>query len=285
MAADSTTTVIGREYLRVSHDKSGRARSVTEQHDDNERAGKQHGFTLNGEAYSDVSVSASRFSRKIRGDFARLLADLEHDRFGAGVLVLWESSRGSRRVGEWATLVDLLQDAGVKVHVTTHGHTYDPSNPRDRRTLMEDAVDSEYESGKASVRIARALAANAVAGTPHGKTPFGYKRVYDVLPSGRRVLAGQEPDETEAPVVRELLARLRKGHSLKAIARDFEARGIRTRTGKVFSPEHLRDVALRPAYGGYRTHRPGSSAGGAYTGPLPAGPNAAWPPLVDTETF
>jgi site-specific DNA recombinase len=284
-AADSTTTVIGREYLRVSHDKSGRARSVTEQHDDNERAGGQHGFSLNGEAYSDVSVSASRFSRKIRGDFARLLADLEHGRFGAGVLVLWESSRGSRRVGEWATLVDLLQDAGVKVHVTTHGHTYDPANPRDRRTLMEDAVDSEYESGKASVRIARALAANAAEGRPHGKTPFGYKRAYEVLPSGRRVLAGQEPDETEAPVVRELLARLRKGHSLKAIARDFGARGIRTRTGKVFTPEHLRDVALRPAYGGYRTHKPGSSAGGAYRGPLPAEPNATWPPLVDAETF
>src|SRR5258708_21653878 len=141
-----TTPVIGREYLRVSHDKSGRARSVTEQHDDNDRAGEQHGFTLNGEAYSDVSVSASRFSRKIRGDFARLLAALEHGRFGAGVLVLWESSRGSRRVGAWATLVDLLQDAGVKGHGTTHGHTYDPANPRDRRTLLEDAADPPREA-------------------------------------------------------------------------------------------------------------------------------------------
>lgn len=283
--AHSTSTVIAREYLRVSHDASGRARSVTEQHDDNQRAGEQHGFTLNGEAYKDPGISASRFSRKIRGDFARLLADLEHGRFGASVLVMWESSRGSRRVGEWATLVDLLCDAGVKVHVTTHGRTYDPSSPRDRRSLMEDAVDSEYESGKASARIARALAANAAEGRPHGKVPFGYRREYEVLPSGRRVLTGQVPDESEAPVVRELLGRLRKGHSFRAIARDFAARGITTRTGKPFTAEHLRDVALRPAYGGYRTHKPGSKAGGAYTGPLPAEPNAGWPPLVGAETF
>jgi DNA invertase Pin-like site-specific DNA recombinase len=285
MDSSTAAPVIAREYLRVSLDKSGRARSVTEQHDDNDRAGQQHGFTLNGEAYSDVSVSASRYARTVRGDFARLLTDLEHGRFGADILVLWESSRGSRRVGEWATLVDLLEDAWVRVHVTTHGRTYDPANPRDRRTLMEDAVDSEYESGKASARIARAMAANAAEGKPHGKTPFGYRRRYEVSPSGRRMLAGQEPDDAEAPVVRELFARLRQGHSLRAIARDFEARGIRTRTGKVFIPEHLRDLALRPAYGGYRVHRPGNKDGGTYTGPLPAEPNADWPALVDSQTF
>ena len=55
----TATPAVAREYLRVSHDSSGRARSVTEQHDDNERAGGQHGFALSGEAYSDVSVSAS----------------------------------------------------------------------------------------------------------------------------------------------------------------------------------------------------------------------------------
>src|SRR5258708_39426455 len=90
-----TTPVIGREYLRGSHDKSGRARSVTEQHDDNERAGEEHGVTLNGEAYSDGSVSAARFSRKSRGDCARLRARLEHGRSCAAVLELWGSSRGS----------------------------------------------------------------------------------------------------------------------------------------------------------------------------------------------
>ena len=277
--------VTAREYLRVSQDRSGRARSIEEQHDDNERAGERHGFRLNGEAYSDVSVSASRFSRKVRGDFARLLADLQTGRFGAQILVIWESSRGSRRVGEWATLVDLLQDAGAKVHVTSHGRTYDPANHRDRRTLMEDAVDSEYQSGKQSVEIARALAANAEHGLPHGRILYGYRRQYRVLPSGRRELVAQLRDEAEAPNVEELFRRLYEGHSLHAIAADWKRSGIRTRTGKVFTPQHLRDMALRPAYGGYRTHIPGASAGGVYRGPLPANPNAAWPALVDRTVF
>src|SRR6266567_9558500 len=98
------TTLKGREYLRVSQDRSGRARSVEEQHDDNMAAGQAHGFTINGEAYADVSLSASRYATKVRGEFRELLADLEHGRFGADVLVLWESSRGSRKVGEWVTL-------------------------------------------------------------------------------------------------------------------------------------------------------------------------------------
>lgn len=274
----------GREYLRVSQDRSGRARSVEEQHDDNLRAGEQHGFSINGEAYSDVSLSASRYATKVRGDFARLLSDLEHGRFGADVLVLWESSRGSRRVGEWATLIDRLQDAGVLVHVTTARRTYDCAVARDRKTLLEDAVDAEYASDKASDAILRAAAATAARGEPHGRIPYGYRREYAVSDRGRRLLVGQFPEPAEAAVVMELFDRLRHGHSLKAIARDFDIRGIRTRSGKAFDAQHLRDLALRPAYGGLRTHQPGNR-NGRYQGPLDGAVTSTWPALVDAETF
>jgi site-specific DNA recombinase len=277
----TTTPLQGREYLRVSQDRSGRARSVEEQHDDNLRAGEAHGFTINGEAYSDVSLSASRYATKVRGDFARLLADLEAGRFGADVLVLWESSRGSRRVGEWATLVDNLEDSGVLVHVTTHGRTYDCANARDRRTLLEDAVDAAFQSDKASAAILRAAAATAARGEPHGRTPYGYARTYDAK---TRKLIAQEPEPAEAARVRELFARLRKGHSLRAVAGDFAARGVTTRTGKPFTAQHLRDMALRPIYGGYRIHTPGNR-NGRYCGSLDGAVTATWPPLVDAETF
>ncbi|MEO7194767.1 MAG: hypothetical protein ABIZ05_08090 [Pseudonocardiaceae bacterium] len=55
---------------------------------------------LGEDSYRDESVSASRFSRKVRGGFDALIVDLEADRFGAQVLMIWESSRSSRRVGE-----------------------------------------------------------------------------------------------------------------------------------------------------------------------------------------
>lgn len=260
---------LAREYLRVSADRSGRQRSVEEQHTDNEQAAKTAGLTL-AEPYREANgISASRYSRKTRDAFARLLADLESDTFGAGVLMLWESSRGSRRAGEWVTLLELLEERGVRVHVTTHGRTYDPAVARDRRSLLEDAIDSEYESSKVSARVTRAAAASAAAGRPHGVPPFGYQRVFDER-TGR--LINWEPHPDEAPVMVELFDRLRRGHSFRAIARDFEARGIVNRSGTPFAPAHLRSNAVKVAYCGQRTHR-GEVLDGT------------WPALVSVADF
>src|SRR3954466_6070953 len=103
MTTTASATRTAREYLRVSMDRSGRARSVDEQHSDNRVAADEHQVTL-GEAYTDHSVSASRYTTKTRDDFDRLLADLRGGTFSADELWLWESSRGSRRVGEWVDL-------------------------------------------------------------------------------------------------------------------------------------------------------------------------------------
>lgn len=262
------TTTTAREYLRVSLDKSGRERSIDEQHDDNRRDAEAHGWTL-GEPYRD-RASASRYAKNGRNGYDRLIADLEADRFAADVLVIWESSRGSRRVSEWARLIDLCEDRGVLIHVTAHGRTYDPTNYRDRATLHEDATDSERESGKISSRVRRALDANGVAGTPHGRVPYGYVRRYDER--NRRLIA-QEEQPAEAAIVRELFDRLRRGHSLRSIAADFERRGVRNHSGRPFSTQHLRAIATRATYAGDRIHHDKVAGKGT------------WPALVDRETF
>lgn len=253
----------------MSQDRSGRQRSVDEQHEDNQRAAAAHGMAL-GEPYREKNgVSASRYSSKTRDAFGQLLADLETGAFGAEVLMLWESSRGSRRVGEWLTLIELCEECGVKVFVTTHSRLYDPANPRDRRSLLEDAIDSEYESNKMSARSARAAAAGAAAGRPHGRCPYGYQRVLDPR-TGR--LATWEPDPVEAPVVVELFERIKRGHSLRGVAKDFDGRGIVNRSGRPFTAPHLRDMLRKVLYTGRRTHR-GEVLDGT------------WPPLVSEEIF
>ncbi len=65
------------------------------------------------------AVSAPRYSTDVRDDFDRLMADLRGGEFGADVLVLWESSRGSQLVLEWVTMLDLLEQQGILVFVTT----------------------------------------------------------------------------------------------------------------------------------------------------------------------
>jgi DNA invertase Pin-like site-specific DNA recombinase len=275
-----------REYLRVSHDKSGRMRSTDEQHADNVTAAETHDWRLDAPYLEPTAVGASRRSNGQRRDFAKLLADLERDRFAADVLILWEPSRGSRRVSEWAALLEACETRRVLIYVTSHGKLYDPANPRDRRSLLEDAVDSEYEVERLSQRVTRTMAANAADGRPHGPTPFGYLRRYD--PQTRRLIA-QEPHPGEAPAVRELFDRLEAGHSLRSIALDFEQRGIRTRRGKPFSSQHLRAIALTPTYGGLRAYHPSAAnkTGGHCRGLAGARSvvDAQWPALVPRAMF
>lgn len=277
----------GREYLRVSFDRSGKEKSQGEQHDENVAAASSLGITSFGKPYNDTG-SASRHARRTttRDDFDRLSADLESGHFAADVLVMWESSRGSRKVGEWDALLDACEAAQVSIMVTTHHRVYDPSNPRDRRSLLEDAVDSAYESDKTSMRVKRSMAKLAADGHPHGVTPFGYLRTYHPL---TREFVSQDEHPDEAPIVKELFERLASGESLTAIARDFEQRGVRSRgtekrPGRPFAAQMLRQMALSPVYAGQRVHSPIERGRAHSDGPVTIY-DAKWPPLIDDATF
>lgn len=275
----SQKTVVAREYLRVSKDSSGVSRSTDQQHEDNVRAAEENGWNL-AAPYADLG-SASRYAVKKRGGFAELIQDLAEDAFSADILLLWEPSRGSRDVGEWVGLLKLLADRQVRLHVTSHRRTYDPENHRDWRTLVEDATDSEYESRKTSSRLRRDMAANAQAGRPHGRPVLGYRRVYDPK-SGR--LLGQEPDPEVAGRIQDMFDRLRRGESIKSIARAWAAAGYLNGAGKPYDHAFITRLARNPQYAGYRIHEPGRKGG-----QLPSGKakliEAAWEPIVDRETF
>lgn len=243
----------GTEYQRVSKDASGIERSNDEQHDDNVAGAADEDITLIGTPYRD-KARASRSSKAKRVDFDALLADLRADTFDADVLVMWESSRGSRRVGEWCTLLDLLEDRAKLVYVTTHRRVYDPTNPRDRRTLLEDAVDSEYESGKSALRIGRSMRANATNGERHGgRRAFGYKA------------EGNELEPAEAEIVRECVRRVLGGESVRAIAADLNRREITTSAGNTWHPGPLRNMLAGHRIAGIRTHHGVVVAKGLWT--------------------
>jgi DNA invertase Pin-like site-specific DNA recombinase len=266
-SAAPTATIRAAQYLRVSLDRSGHARSTDEQRADNERAvAEQPGWTL-VETYRDDNRSASRYARKVREDYARLLGDLERGAFD--LLILWESSRGSRKVSEWCRLIELCQERRVQVYVTSHGRSYDPANERDERSLLEDAVDSQYESGKVSKRVKRSAASNARDGLPHGRIPFGYERIYD---ERTKRLVEQRPMPAEATEVRGIFEQIAAGVSLRAIVADLTERGVPTRTGAPWGSQTVRQIALNLTYLGKRTH----------LGTVTSG---VWPPLVNEETF
>lgn len=279
--AISAGQLLAREYARVSRDKSGREKSIDEQHDANTAAVERQGWTM-GDPYSDVG-SASPWARKARGDFDQLVADLEADRFGAQILVLFASDRGSREVGEWSRLLKLLDVRAVQVFVTTHDRLYNPRIRRDWKTIIEDAVDAEDYSRKLSETVLRASSAAAADGEVWGPVPYGHRRQYNPRTGD---LVCQEADPVESPVVAELIDRLYEGQSLMSIEKNFDARGLRSRSGKKLSAQYLREIALNPAHSGLRVHDPERWR---HKTRLPWRTESAtvvkavWPAIVDTE--
>lgn len=277
------TVRLFREFLRVSKDRSGREKSPTQQHADHVRDAEANGFGLHGSPYREIG-SASKYNPKERDEFPRLIADLRAGRFGADGLAMWEGSRGSRKVSEWALLLDLLAEGRKLVWVSTHRRMYDPLNPRDRRTLLEEAVDAEYESGKSSERLRRDAADRAAEGAPGGRLSWGYRSVYDER-SGR--LVRREPDwESGRPeLVNELFDRFVAGTPLSRIERDWAAKGIVNGKGAPFRSVDLRHMLRNRTYIGERVHIPGRQTRWWKARDAAIMTTGQWEPIVDRAVF
>ncbi|WP_200309439.1 recombinase family protein, partial [Streptomyces adelaidensis] len=215
--------------------------------------------------------------------WARLVADLESGAFAEDVLILWENSRYSRKTSEWLRLMELCEEHGKKIFITSDGRLYDLTHWKDRRNLREDASDSETESDKVSMRNCRTSGAQAEQGRPHSRPPHGYMSQYDET-TGKLVNWVENPAESAVP--KALFKGLREGKSYRRIARELEAAGHVNRSGRPFTDEHLRTMSLRPTYGGYRKHTPRSRGRSFQAQQVETNLyEATWDALIDRETF
>ncbi len=281
-----------REYLRVSKGKGRTARSIRDQHTDNLEAEEEYGPWTWGEPYQDTG-SASKYARKVRDDFEKLVADLRSGEFGepGDVLVLWEIARLARETGRGVEIVDLCEEQGYLIHITSHERTYNPRNYNDRHELISGIADAEREVRRLSKRTLRGLNSAAKEGRPQGTLSFGYARDYEVVDRRPRPVA-QYPDKHEGPLMAELFVRVAgvddnqwgmaegegvpllytnavaeggdlKPEAMYALSKEWEKRGIVSRDrvvdgehvpGIPFSPSSLRSMLKRPAYAGLRKH-------------------------------
>lgn len=271
----TTTTALraAREYLRVSKGKGRTARSIDDQHTENVASSDEFGPWTWGTPYADTG-SASKYATKARDDFDRLLADLTSGEFGrpGDVLVLWEISRLSRETGKGVAIVDLCEAHGYLVHITSHERPpYNPQNYNDRHELISGIADAEKEARRLSARVLKGTNGALSRGEGHGICPFGYARDYE-LKDGRPRPVRQYEEEHEAPLVRELFARVHAGKSIKSVADDWKLRGITSRSGVPFSRQTLRNMLTRVVYIGLRMHK-GQTV------------KASWAGIVEPEVF
>ncbi|MDQ0283802.1 recombinase family protein [Rhodococcoides fascians] len=254
-------------YTRVSSDPSGRGRSVGEQEAECREVCAREGWDV-AEVLTDNDTGASRWSGKNRPAYR----DLERALQPGDVLVTWEASRAQRDLKAYVQLRDLCAERGVLWSYS--GRTYDLTRGDDRFTTGLDALLSEKEAEQTRERVLRGVRANAAAGKPHGKLPYGYRILRD--PETGESMT-RVPDEVTAPHVREIVRRLLEGEALYAICKDFDARGIpgprpdREGNAVKWNPITMRKIAESPTYAALRVHK------GAVTGP------ATWEPLISQD--
>jgi DNA invertase Pin-like site-specific DNA recombinase len=250
---------------KIKRDGDNRVRSTSEQREENRAEIDANGW-LAAADYEDTE-SASRFARREREDWLRLLEDIENDRLD--VVVLWEPSRGSRELEDWIAFLRRCREHDVLIHVTIHNRTYDVlRNARDWRSLAEDGLDAAWESEKTSERVKRHLKANKEAGMPHGIVKYGFRRVY----APNRALLGQEPVPEHAAVVREVITRIANGDPISVIRDDLNRRGIPSAQGLGWQRKQVARMATCEAYIG-KIRVDGELI------------DARWPAIVDEDVF
>lgn len=251
MPRHPSAALVAVRYNRVSDDKRKLSRSVPEQDELGLAATAANGW-IDGGAYSDPDMSASRFATKERPDWAKLADDV----LPSGkvhVLILWEPSRGSRLLSTWALLLETCQRLGILVHITSHDETYDLSKPRHWKTLADDGVKAVYDSEETSQRVRRGLAGHAAAGKPTGHVLYGYRRHYD--PETREFVE-QVIDEEKAAVVRECADWIAAKKPVLALVTHLHEKGVRApRGGEWWSTFALKNMVLNPGYLGKRVHQ------------------------------
>lgn len=229
-------------YARRSRVSDNQA-SVTDQVERGQEVIDASGWQL-GEILNE-EVSASRYARKDREAWPVLLEAIEAGK--VGVLVLWESSRGDRKLAEWARLLDLCRDMGTLIHVISHERTYDLRNHRDWKTLASEGVDNDHFSQRLSADVRRGKLGGARRGRPQGAPSYGYQVRYDER-TGRP--AGWDIIEGEDAVVRRIVRDIGAHVPRKRVTRELNADGIPSPTGGEWVTDTVRAIAGNPSYAG-----------------------------------
>jgi DNA invertase Pin-like site-specific DNA recombinase len=215
-----------------------------------------HGWEI-VEVFKDDDRSA--YSGKRRPGFEALLDAIKAGDVNA--VVAWSPMRLIRNPRILEDFIDLLD--AHRVEVATHmAGLYDVSTSGGRLVARVVGATAKHESEEKSERLRLKMAQKRDAGEwLGGSRPYGYEK------------DGVTPNPAEAAIVVEMVSRIAAGETLTGITVDLNARGVRTATGKRWSPANVRRTVLRPRYIGHAEHQ-GEDIGAA-----------GWPALVDEATW
>lgn len=229
-------------YCRISDDRVGAGLGVARQEADCRERASVLGWHVVG-VYVDNDLSA--YSGKARPDYLRLLGDLRSGRVNA--VLAWHTDRLHRSPRELEEFIDICETKSVLVETVKAGPV-DLSTPAGRAVARTLGAWARYESEHKAERNKRKALELAQAGrySGGGLRPYGYNKDHLSI------------CVAEAAVIKEAVRRVLAGEVVSAVADDFNARDIKTASGKAWRAETLKRMLVSGRLSGQRDHQPRS---------------------------
>ena len=179
----------------------------------------REGWRLRPDPFDDGGFSGGSMERPA---LQRLLERVR--RREIDVILVYKVDRLTRSLADFAKLVELFDDYEVSFVSITQ--SFNTTTSMGRLTLNVLLSFAQFEREVTGERIRDKIAASKKKGLwVGGVVPFGYRLVDHRL----------VPDEAEAPLVREIFVRYLRLRSIRLLAAELDAAGIRTRPRRLSS--------------------------------------------------
>src|SRR5438552_3817159 len=248
-------TVRAAVYARISKDDEGDALGVKRQERDCRALAARKGWEVDV-VFIDDDVSAYTVGK--RPAYGQLISAIV--RGDVDAVIVYDLDRLHRHPAELETFFQTCDRAGLRRLASVSGDVDLASNDGQFLARIMGAV-AKKSSDDTSRRLKRKKEELAEGGQPAGShRAFAYE------------IDGRTIRKDEAKLLREAAQQVLRGESLTAIAKRWNAAGIRSGRGAEWSATTLRSVLTSPRQAGLRVHR------GEIVG------TADWPAVLDRAT-
>jgi site-specific DNA recombinase len=225
-------------YARISEDRGGEGLGVKRQEADCRALAEQHGWEA-VEVYTDNDTSA--YKGRPRLAYRQMLEAIKAGSIKA--VVSWHPDRLHRSPVELEEFIDIIEASRVKVQTVTAGE-YDLSTPTGRMQARIVGAVARQESEHKAERIRRKQKELAEQGRYHGggSRPFGFDL-------DRKTIRADE-----AAFIRKAAKRVLAGDSLRNIAKEWNAKGIKSVRGGPWSALAIKNTLTSARTAGLREH-------------------------------
>ena len=262
---------IAAAYIRVSTEDQTEYSPAAQLRELREYA-SSHGLLLDERyIYADEGISGRKAEK--RPAFLRMVNDAKSPDHPFDVILVHKFDRFARSREDSIVYKSMLRKAGVEVISIK-----EPLAEGNYSGVMEAIYESFAEAYSINLgqEVKKGMTEKARRGEPQTIPPFGYR-----MEDHQFV-----PDEIEAPIIQELFRRFANGDStFFGLAKDLNARGIKTHRGNQFENRTVEYILRNPVYIGKLRWNPTGRSRRDFDNPNVMVVDAKHQPLIDMDTW